>query len=164
MPESTRHLPMITRFYRRLRRDRNLFHRPTHHRTAPPPQKIRFCGQFSAVPRDRSRGRACTGAVIRGRGGVMAAACVCPPPPLSVSAEVRPEDIADLSAEVSADLSSDPSTDLSAHVSADLSTDLSAHISANLSAEAVRLDFCGVNHVELLPRIHMFRGARVSAA
>lgn len=90
----------------------------------------------------------------------MAAACVCPPPPLSVSAEVRPEDIADLSAEVSAD----PSTDLSAHISADLSTDLSAHISANLSAEAVRLDFCGVNRVELLPRIHMFRGARVSAA
>lgn len=82
----------------------------------------------------------------------MAAACVCPPPPLSVSAEVRPEDIADLSAEVSADLSADPSTDLS------------AHISANLSAEAVRLDFCGVNRVELLPRIHMFRGARVSAA
>lgn len=94
----------------------------------------------------------------------MAAACVCPPPPLSFSAEVRPEDIADLSAEVSADLSADPSTDLSAHISADLSTDLSAHISANLSAEAVRLDFCGVNHVELLPRIHMFRGARVSAA
>lgn len=81
----------------------------------------------------------------------MAAACVCPPPPLSVSAEVRPEDIADLSAEVSADLS------------ADLSTDLSAHISANLSAEAVRLDFCGIDDGKG-SCIHMFRGARASAA
>jgi len=81
----------------------------------------------------------------------MAAACVCPPPPLSVSAEVSPEDIADLSAEVSADLSADPSTDLS------------AHISANLSAEAVRLDFCGVNDGKGFC-IHMFRGARASAA
>ena len=57
---------------------------------------------------------------------------------------------------------------VSAKVIADLSVritaDLSAHISADLSAEAVRLDFCGVNRVELLPRIHMFRGARVSAA
>lgn len=54
--------------------------------------------------------------------------------------------------------------DLSLHISADLSADPSNDLSTDLSAEAVRLDFCGVNHVELLPRIHMFRGARVSAA
>ena len=54
--------------------------------------------------------------------------------------------------------------DLSVRITADLSAHISADLSADLSAEAVRLDFCGVNRVELPPRIHMFRGARVSAA
>lgn len=54
--------------------------------------------------------------------------------------------------------------DLSVRITADLSAHISAHISADLSAEAVWPDFCGVNRDELRPRIHMFRGARVSAA
>ena len=72
-----------------------------------------------------------------------------------------------VSGEVIANLSADPSTDLSAHISANLSTDLntdpSPNLSADLSAEAVRLDFCGVNDGKGFC-IHMFRGARASAA
>ena len=145
---------MITRFYRRLRRDRNLFHRRHIAGQRPRPKRSGLRSIFGRPARPFAR-PACTGAVIRGgrrHGGRLR----LPPRPLSVSAEVRPEDIADLSA----DLSADPSTNLSAHISADLI----AYVIADLSAEAVRLDFCGVNHVELLPRIHMFRGARASAA
>lgn len=50
MPETARHRPMVTRFYRRRRLDRNLFHRPRHRRAAPPPQEIRSFGHYSAAP------------------------------------------------------------------------------------------------------------------
>lgn len=53
--------------------------------------------------------------------------------------------------------------DLSVRITADLSAHISADLSADLSAEAVRLDFCGVNDGKGFC-IHMFRGARASAA
>ena len=84
-----------------------------------------------------------------------------------VIADLSADPTTDLSAHISAnlstDLNTDPSANLSADLSADPSTNLSAHISADLSAEAVRLDFCGVNDV-MGSCIHMFRGARASAA
>jgi hypothetical protein len=52
---------------------------------------------------------------------------------------------------------------VSAKVIADLSVRITADLSADLSAEAVRLDFCSVNDGKG-SCIHMFRGARVSAA
>lgn len=52
---------------------------------------------------------------------------------------------------------------LSVRITADLSAHISADLSADLSAEAVRLDFCGVDDGKG-SCIHMFRGARVSAA
>ena len=42
--------PNLIRPFRRLRRDRNLFHRPRHRRAAPPPQEIRSFGHYSAAP------------------------------------------------------------------------------------------------------------------
>ena len=50
MPESRRHQPSIIRPFRRQRRYRDPFQRPTQRRAAPPAQKTRSCGHYSAAP------------------------------------------------------------------------------------------------------------------